>query len=268
DRSPTPFWVNLYYTLQGLGPWLLVALLVAMLFAFVPRPSELAVYIGVCTVLLLIFYCVVAGKALPHYYYAWVWAMIVLGAIGISNLWKLTSPFVRLWPRLLPKPRMLARELAIGILLVFFVNAAVTSFTIRQERPTGWALVQQVLKEHGQPNRWVLATGYPSWEWVPYLGGHVLAPVLTHAPGSTAEIWTLPKPTAPLDAIALATDGAAVNPTVQDFLRSHRSQFRRVNVNSVTLYIPTDHRQVILFGSTLSLVPDGTHHLRPVVRSV
>ncbi|ARC58126.1 hypothetical protein AS850_13665 [Frondihabitans sp. 762G35] len=243
-----PWWANLYFTLEGFGPWLLVLLLAAAVFAFVPRTTALAAYVAVCTALLLVFYCLVAGNALPHYYYAWTWAVYVLAAIGLSSLWRLAS---RARTRSRPGDRRGRGVLARGLVLVALVALAVsglqTTRAIRDERPTGFALVASVLRQHGEGARRVLNDGYPGWQFLPYLGGRVIT---RHTPLYLSY------------AAAGGVFGAiAVLPMERDdvarFVRADAARLVHVDVDGVELYILRGGRTLSAAGGTLHIDRKG-----------
>lgn len=242
-----PWWAELYYTANGFGPWLLAFLVIAMIFAFYPRPSELTTFLGICLGVLLFFYLVIAGNALSYYYYAWVWLVIVLAVVGLRNLWNLTSPFVRRGRRSLSggRPWVLARALAAIVLGVFVLNGVVTSVDIAREGPSDFAIVPQVVKAHGESGSWVLSVGYPPWQTVYYDTGKI----------TQQGTGTVLPAKAPWNAIAYSPDGQIQNYAVEDFLTAHSAQLTHVKVDLIDLYIPKDGQRIASDYGTLRLVP-------------
>ncbi len=226
-----PWWANLYFTEQALGPWLLTALVVAAVFAFLPRPSGLAVYLGATTVLLVVFYSVVVSNALAQYCYAWMWSLIALATLGLRNLWLMASPFVRRRRRDGARPWILPRALVAAVLAVAVVNAVTTSVAIAAERPTGFARVRGVLQEHGQTVPGVLAVGYLPWQWRPYLRPQATSPLVT-ASGAPLLYG------APYGAIAYRATDRASDVGVARFLRANASRFDHIRLDDVDLYLP------------------------------
>jgi hypothetical protein len=240
-----PWWANLFFTEQALGPWLLAALVVAAAFAFVPRPSALAVYLGAATVLLVIFYSLVVSNALAQYCYAWMWTLIALATIGLRNLWLMASPFVRRRRRDGARPWILPRALVAALLAVALMNAVTTSASIASERPTGFARVREALREHGQTVPGVLAVGYLPWQWRPYLRPRASSPVVTPS-GATVLAG------APFGAIAYRATDRASDVGVARFLRANASRFDHVRLDDVDLYLPK-RGYIALHGQDLVL---------------
>jgi hypothetical protein len=228
-----PWWANLFFTEQALGPWLLAALCAAAVFAFVPRPSGLAIYLGAATVLLVVFYSVVVSNALAQYCYAWMWTLVALAAVGLRNLWVMASPFVRLRRRDGARPWILPRALVAVVLAVALVNAVTTSVAIAAERPTGFARVREVLQEHGQTVPGVLAAGYLPWQWRPYLRPRATSPVLT--PSGAPLLYG-----APFGAIAYRATDRPSDVGVAAFLRANASRLDHVRLDDVDLYVPKE----------------------------
>jgi hypothetical protein len=246
-----PWWANLWFTEQGIGPWLLLALCVAAFFAFVPKISDLSAYIGVAGVVLLIFYCGIAHVALPSYYYVWVWALFVLAVIGLKNLWEFRIRRARRAAQAASgaptTTRWIARPLVVVILVVALVNAVTTTAAIAEVRPTGFARAETVLREHHASGTSILATGYATWEFKPYLGALVKVPV-PHANGLNYYDG------GPFAAIALRTNNRIVfDHRVERFVDTNRSEFDHVLVDNVDLYIPKGGKQIVQVGRTLTL---------------
>jgi 4-amino-4-deoxy-L-arabinose transferase-like glycosyltransferase len=243
-----PWWANLSFTLDGFGPWLLVLLLAAAVFAFVPRTTALAVYVAVCLALLLVFYCFIAGNALPHYYYAWTWAVYVLAAIGLSSLWRLAA---RARARSRPGGRIGKAVWVQGLVLVALaaltVSGAVTSRAIRAERPSGFALAANVIRDHGQLAGRILNDGYPPWQFLPYLGGNVITrrtPQFS-AYGISGGVY---------NAIAVAPTAVG---DVKDFVAANSSRFDHVDLGGVDLYVPKGGATIASSGGTLHIDRTG-----------
>lgn len=238
-----PWWANLWFTEQGLGPWLLAVLCLAALFAFLPRPSELSVYLGVALAVLLVFYLLVAKNALPSYYYVWVWILFVLAAIGTKNLFELRR-----------QRRRILRPLALVILLVAGATAVTTTAAIARVGPTGFARVSPVLAEHGVTRIKILSTGYASWEFKPYLGANVKAATIdasNHASFGGAPFSAT--------AVALRTDNRIhIDRPLETFVANHRELFAHVVVDDVDLYLPKGGRTVVQTGDSFDFGPPST----------
>lgn len=240
-----PWWANLWFTEQGLGPWLVIALCVAALFAFVPRPSELSVYLGVASAVLLIFYCGIAGNALPSYYYVWVWLLFVLATMGLRNLWgfrirRRHGP-VRHGSDVRRGGRWILRPLVLVVLVIALVSATSTTVAIAHVQRTGFGRAAAVLEAHGVKPINIIETGYASWEFNPYLRDSVKEPIIQ--PGNT--FFNGPSYTGTV--VALRTDDRIhYNRPLAKFVQDNRSRFTHVVVDNVDFYIPRDGATVIL----------------------
>lgn len=235
-----PWWANLWFTEQGLGPWLLAALCLAALFAFLPRPSELSVYLGVALAVLLVFYLLVAKNALPSYYYVWVWILFVLAVIGTRNLFEIRR-----------RRRRILRPLALVVLLVAATTAVTTTVAIARVGPTGFARVGPVLAEHGVTRIKILSTGYASWEFKPYLGANVKPATIdasNHASFGGAPFTAT--------VVALRTDNRIhIDRPLETFVESQPARFTRVVVDDVDLYLPKGGRTVVQTGDSFAFGP-------------
>jgi hypothetical protein len=254
-----PWWANLWFTEQGLGFWLTLALCVAGVFAFLPRPSELSVYLGVAGVVLVIFYCGIAGNALPSYYYVWVWILFVLAVIGLRALWGLR------WQRdgrrraavarhgagsgsaSERSARWVLRPVAAVILVIALVSAGSTTAAIAEVSRTGFGRAEPVLEAHGITRLDILATGYASWEYTPYLRSSVKGSVVTN--NHAAFVPTTYTGTV----VALRTDDRIVyDRPLAHFVEANRSRFTHVVVDDVDFYLPRGGATVVQTGETFS----------------
>ena len=211
-----PWWANLWYTIQGVGPVVAALVLLAALAALL-SPNRLFVgYVGMSLACLLVFHLFVAHVALAHYYYVWMWVLCVLCGIGVdalihrftgTRLARLTQPIV-------------SAIVAVGI-----VVAAWLSVSVWQERPTGMALVTKTLAAHGISDGRIYVTGMATWEYANYLGDRATTSL------ADADVTAL--------AVAHSTrfppDEAAIRLLTED-----PEAFTLIELDAIDLYVPTD----------------------------
>lgn len=221
-----PWWTTLYFAYMGLGVAVAVLVVVAIAAAARSPARVLTVYVAANLALLMAFYLVVAKIALPYYYYVWTWALFVLAAIGVHGLWQRRGV------------RSFASVIAV-VLTAGLLGAGIPeSRAVAIERPTGFALVPGVLRQHHLDGV-VLVTGYKQWAYQPFL----------------SRVSSEPAVGGPFVAVAvnLASPLPTPDPRVVRIVRAHPSWFGHLRVDDVDLYLP--HGTLRQVGGALAVTP-------------
>lgn len=153
-----PWWANAWFLWTGVGPVTTVVLVIGLVAALAIRPDRLVAYLGTALALLVIFYTVVAHIALANYYAAWMPLLIALAALGLSRL-----------ATVVPGP---VSTVVVAVLVLALVVPAVgESVTIARTRPSGIALVDRWLDDHGRADGSVLFAAATPTLTDPYFAG-------------------------------------------------------------------------------------------------
>lgn len=153
-----PWWANAWFLWTGVGAVTSVVLVVGLVAALAIRPDRLVAYLGTALALLVVFYTVVAHIALANYYAAWMPLLVALSSIGIGRL-----------ATVVPRPVGLV---AAGLLVLALVVPAVgESVTVARTHPSGIALVDRWLDEHGRASGGVLFAAATPTLTDPYFAG-------------------------------------------------------------------------------------------------
>ncbi|MDM7891520.1 ArnT family glycosyltransferase [Curtobacterium caseinilyticum] len=153
-----PWWANAWFLWNGVGAATTVTLLVGLVAAVVLRPGRLVAYLGTALGCLVVFYTVVAHIALANYYAAWMPLLVAVAAIGLGRL--VTA---------LPRPTGVV--VAGAVVVALAVPSAVQSVTIAETRPTGIAVVDTWLRDHGRARGGVLFAAATPTLTEPYFAG-------------------------------------------------------------------------------------------------
>ncbi|PZE27348.1 hypothetical protein DEI86_07650 [Curtobacterium sp. MCBD17_028] len=209
DRFP-PWWANLWFERAGTGAVLSALLAVAVLLAILLRPGRLVLVLVLTTACFLVFFLVVARVALGEYYFAWTPFVTLLAAIGIDQV-------ARSGPA--RAGRILAAVLVAG-LLATAVQSTVTTAHIRR---VGLGRVQGVLDARGRPHARILSFGFAPSAVSGLFGDRVQID-----PGA-----------GPFQAVIVGDDPRYPVPaTATAFLHQDAGQFRRIRLDTATLYLP------------------------------
>lgn len=153
-----PWWANAWFLGNGVGAATTVTLLVGLGAALVLRPGRLVAYLGTALGCLVVFYTFVAHIALANYYAAWVPLLVAVAAIGLGRL-----------VTVLPRP--IGVVVAATVVVALAVPSAVQSVTIAGTRPTGIAVVDTWLRDHGRASGGVLFAAATPTLTEPYFAG-------------------------------------------------------------------------------------------------
>lgn len=207
-----PWWANLRFLGDGVGPVMVVVIVVGVVAALVVRPDRLVAYVGTALGLLVVFYVVVARIALPTYYEAWMPLTLLLTAIGYARLASL-------------RPRVWWASLATVLVLLSAVPAARVSHAAWTERPTGIARVDGWLRAQGIHGGRVLFVSATPTLYNPYFLGRG-----TMDPGA-----------GPFVAVVVGSDVRfPASTAVTTFLRQERASLEATDLDGLRVYAPED----------------------------
>ena len=207
-----PWWTHLWYLKNGLGPVLLVVVVVGVLAAVALRPNLLVAYLGVPVVLLGVFYLGISKVALGFYYYAFTPFLVALAVIGYAQLLKVG-------------PTLATRIVVLAACVAVVVPSAQMSHSTWVARPSGVALVPAVLDAHGVGSREkVLFIGVRPSNIRPYLAGR-----------GTTEVSR-----GPFAAIVEGTDPRELDSAdrLHDLIADHPDRFRSYPAGNLVVWIP------------------------------
>jgi len=201
-----PWWAGLWFALQGVGKLVALALTVSVLAAFVNRPGRLVVFLTVGLAGLLVFYLGISNVALGFYYYAWIWFVVVLAAIGV---------------RTLLRERWFGTTVGIVVLLsVLLVSARLSLTTWHYER-TSIGRVPAYLASIGRDGD-VFTADVNTAILNPYFRDNAKI----EGPG-------------PYDAIIIGrSDGIPTNPDLATALAGAKDELKVVHIDDITIYLP------------------------------
>ncbi len=220
-----PWWADLAFMANGIGPVMVVVLGTGVVAALVLRPDRLVAVLGTCLAALVLFSTVVAHVALPHYYDVWMPFLIALAAVGFTRLARAADRVRRGTHVARPVAGTVLRVVATAVALVAVLPAATLATTIAAARPAGIALLGEALREHGMPaDHRVLFVEYGS-TWGVYFRGHASAKPEDGAFG----------------AIAVGPDiRYPVSDEVRTFLSENRAALDHVRVDYLDVWILRD----------------------------
>lgn len=211
----SPWWANLWYLQRGATVPVLVVLVVGVVLAVVFRPDRLVAFVGAALACLLVFYLGVTRIALSTYYLPFLPLIVVLAAIGYARA-------ARRW-------RAVTIPVGIAAAVVVGVGALSISGAVLREQPRGIALVGAQLARHDAGPGGVLFQSYPPFGFAPYYPAGTMDP----AGG-------------PFRAVVVGRDSRfPVDPRVSALLEDHRSDFTRVTVDDLQVWIP-DRATIVL----------------------
>ncbi|WP_460510831.1 ArnT family glycosyltransferase [Frigoribacterium salinisoli] len=222
-----PWWADLYFQVAGTGVLLTAVLAAGVVLALVLRPDRLVAYIGSVAVLLLAFYLVFSAISLPAYYYAWMWPVTALAAIGYARAFQAGRP-------------LLLRLLSVALVLVLAFCSARLSVSVAAQEPRGIALVESTLEDAGLDAPHVLTGQLRPLTVEVYLGDEASA---DPADG-------------PFDALLLGTDSRfPLDDELRALLDEAPDEFERVQIDDVVLYLPDG--ELVRTGDGFDVVPQG-----------
>lgn len=205
-----PWWANWWFLLRGVGTPVLVVLAVAVLLALVVRPGRLVVFLVAPLVLLVAFYSVAARIALPTYYAAWTPFIVLLAAVGLGRLAQLP-------------PRWLTASVATVLVLVALVGSAPTAEAVAESRATGVARLLPLLRSEGVGRGRIFFGAITPSNYAQYVGDRGVRNVVD----------------APFVAVVVGNDRRFPLPAqVTELLRTDRSEFERVRLDDVVVWVP------------------------------
>jgi 4-amino-4-deoxy-L-arabinose transferase-like glycosyltransferase len=221
-----PWWAGLWFQVQGTGTLVTGVVIVGVLCALAVKPDRLVVFIATAGALLLGFYLFVASVTLPAYYYAWMWPVYVLAAIGYARL-----------AGLRPRPLALAAAgVAIGV--VAFTGARL-SLETAHIRPEGIARVDAELdRAQLDGDRLLIGMVSPS-TYMPFFGDDA----------------TLDAAAGPFDAVFIGEDDRfPVDPSLLNFIATNPEDFDSIDLDGSSLLIPVGG-DLVLSATGYSIEP-------------
>jgi 4-amino-4-deoxy-L-arabinose transferase-like glycosyltransferase len=233
----SPWWAQYWYMVDGTTPVLVAVLALGVLAALVVRPDRLVVYLLAATVPVMVFFGV-SHVALPHYYDAWMPVVIALAAVGFTRL----ARSVRAGRRA-RRQAPLAATVAITAVVVLGVGAAVVpaaqqTVAVARVRPSGLALLDQRLREHGVDGGRILFVEYGAPGWRPYFADRGVDVPVDGRYGAVVQ----------------GTDARFPVPEqVRTFLRQERSHLTAFRIDDLRVWVPTGGGDVVVDGETLTL---------------
>lgn len=205
-----PWWAGLWFQVQGTGTLLTGVVIVGVLCALAVKPDRLVVFIATVGALLLSFYLFIASVTLPAYYYAWMWPVYVLAAIG----------YVRL-ASIRPRPLALA-AVGMAVAVLAFTGARL-SLATAYIRPEGIARVDAELdRAQLDGDRLLIGRVSPS-TYIPFFGDDA----------------TLDAGAGPFDAVFIGEDDRyPIDPRLLDFVAMNPEGFDSIDLDGSLLLIP------------------------------